>query len=133
QRLAHSVASLDPMSEAQRIVQLVRREIRDLEEVTMLGHVPPANGYGCGTTPESTRAGGDGQDSRPPPPLQNVAPQVLVLDGALEPLADGRGIDHDLASALVREVEEDVLEQRREDGVQPPCTDVLHPRVHVGG
>src|SRR5690606_13042977 len=56
---------------------------------------------------------------------EDVAPQVLVLDDALEPLADVRRADDDAALTALREVEEDVLEQRGQDGVQAASADVL--------
>src|SRR5207245_11512108 len=58
--------------------------------------------------------------------LQNVAPQVLVLDDRAEPLAHARGVEDDVLGGVVRELEQELLEQRRHHGVEPARADVLH-------
>src|SRR5213594_21635 len=63
--------------------------------------------------------------------LQNVAPQVLVLDDRAEPLAHARGVEDDVLGGVVRELEQELLEQRRHHGVEPARADVLHLLVRL--
>src|SRR5690606_20749208 len=63
--------------------------------------------------------------------LQDIPPQVLVLDNRLEPLTNLVRIDTDRFRAALGQLEQHVIEQGREHRVQPPRTDVLHPMVYV--
>src|SRR5437667_11199731 len=58
--------------------------------------------------------------------LQNVAPQVLVLDDRAEPLAHARGVEDDVLGGVVGEPEQELLEQRPHHGVDPEGARVLH-------
>src|SRR5439155_18544543 len=63
--------------------------------------------------------------------LQNVLPEVLVLDDPQQPLPHRRPVEHDVFGRIVWQLEHHVLEQRRHHGVQPPGADVLHALVHL--
>src|SRR5436190_11509977 len=62
---------------------------------------------------------------------QNVFAQVLVLDDPQQPLPYRRPVEHDVLGRIVGQLEQHVLEQRREHSVQPPRPDVFHPLVHL--
>src|SRR6266550_4666915 len=65
--------------------------------------------------------------------LEDIPPQVFVLEDLRHPLLDLRSVEHDALDWIVRQLEQHVLEQRGEHGVQPAGADVLHPLVHLGG
>src|SRR5437879_9677179 len=65
--------------------------------------------------------------------LQNVAPQVLVLDDRAEPLAHARAVEDDVLGGGVGGLEQEVLEQRGHRGVEPARAGVLRMLVRRRG
>src|SRR5438094_2470832 len=65
--------------------------------------------------------------------LEDIAAQVFVLEDLRHPLLDLRSVEHDALDWIVRQLEQHVLEQRGEHGVQPAGADVLHALVGLAG
>src|SRR6267378_541066 len=63
--------------------------------------------------------------------LQDVLPKVLVLDDPQQPFPHRRPVEHDVLDGIVGQLEQHLLEQRREHGVQPPRADVFHLLVYL--